>query len=278
MVENKKTLWMALAGVGAIAAAALIIYSLGGESGEGEEAIDTEALKAAGIDEVKREGDMIDSKYFLKLLQFIGEKTRDSTKSKRDEITAARRKHYEAKDWDAYREEVQKAATMEDETAQRILMETIGQLDISEQEFSMTHRMLASNEQTAQFVMAAQQGKLKEPAAPGLQKKPTLTKNKMMDALKHHMEATMVQMMEMQKKQMNPQGDQMSMMVDMMVEQAKLADDMFLSHKVENDEFEDNLMHYMSHDPQVQQSMRQYMMKMQMMQGGMGGGMPGMGQ
>ena len=39
--------------------------------------------------------------------------------------------------------------------------------------------MLASNEQTAQFVMAAQQGKLKEPAAPGLQKKPTLTKNKM---------------------------------------------------------------------------------------------------
>ena len=48
---------------------------------------------------------------------------------------------------------------------------------------------------------------------------------------------------------MEPQGDQMTMMVDMMVEQAKLADDMFFRHKVENDEFEDNLMHYMSHDP-----------------------------
>jgi len=69
-------------------------------------------------------------------------------------------------------------------------------------------------------------------------------------------------MAEVQKKSMNPQGDQMSMMIDMMVEQAKLADDMFLTHKVENDEFEDNLMHYMSADPQVQQAMRQYMMKM----------------
>ncbi len=275
MVENKKNLWLALAGLGAVAVAALAIYALGGESAESDEAVDMEMLKAAGIDEVKREGDMIDSKYFLKLLQFIGEKTRDTTKAKRDGITAERRKCYEAKDWEGYREQVQKSATLEDETAQRLLQEAIAELGISEQEFSMTHRMLASNEQTAQFVMAAQQGKLKEPAAPGLQKKPTLTKNKMMDALKHHMESTIVQMVEMQKKQMNPQGDQMSMMVDMMVEQAKLADDMFLSHKVESDEFEENLMHYMSHDPQVQQSMRQYMMKMQMMQGG---GFPGMGQ
>ena len=162
---------------------------------------------------------------------------------------------------------------MEDQAAQAILNKTIEALQISEEEFGLTHRMLASNEQTAQFVMAAQQGKLKEPAAPGLQKKPTLTKNKMMDALKHHMEATITQIMEVQKKSMNPGGDQMSMMVDMMVEQAKLADDMFLTHKVESDEFEDNLMHYMSHDPQVQQSMRQYMMKMQMAQGmGMGFG------
>lgn len=96
---------MVLAGVGAVAAAAVIIYTMGSESSEAaEETIDLDVLKAAGIDEVKREGDMIDSKYFLKLLQFIGEKTRDNTKAARDQITTERRKQYEAKNWDGYRE------------------------------------------------------------------------------------------------------------------------------------------------------------------------------
>jgi hypothetical protein len=35
-------------------------------------------------------------------------------------------------------------------------MQAIEALGITEQEFGLTHRMLASNEQTAQFVMAAQ--------------------------------------------------------------------------------------------------------------------------
>jgi len=63
----------------------------------------------------------------------------------------------------------------------------------------MTHRLLASNEETAQFVMAAQQGKLKPANA---EKKVTLTKEKMMDALSHHMEATIKQMQDVQKKGM----------------------------------------------------------------------------
>jgi len=64
----------------------------------------------------------------------------------------------------------------------------------------------------------------------------------------------------------------MEMMAHVMVEQAKLQDDLWVTHKIENDEFEDNLMHYVSHDPQVAQSMQKYMMQMQFMQGGMQGG------
>ena len=131
MVENKKTLWMALAGVGALAAAALVMYSMGGDAAEDEVAIDDEALKSAGIDEVKREGQMLESKYFLKLMQFIGEKTRDSTKTQRDVFTAERRKCYEAKDCDGYRAQVEKAANMEDMAAQNILTQTIDALNIS---------------------------------------------------------------------------------------------------------------------------------------------------
>ena len=96
MADNKKNVWMALAGIGAVAAAALIMYSMSGESAEDASAIDIEQLKAAGIDDVKREGNMLESKYFLKLLQFIGEKTRESTKAERDVITQERRKHYQA--------------------------------------------------------------------------------------------------------------------------------------------------------------------------------------
>jgi len=59
-------------------------------------------------------------------------------------------------------------------------------------------------------------------------------------------------MMSMQQKGMDMQaGDPMQAMLQMMVEQAKLADELWVNHEVENDEFEDNLLHYMSHDPEV---------------------------
>jgi len=58
------------------------------------------------------------------------------------------------------------------------------------------------------------------------------------------------------------QQDPMTAMLTMMVEQAKLADELWDKNDVENDEFEDNLLHYMSHDPEVQKSMHSYMAKM----------------
>lgn len=49
----------------------------------------------------------------------------------------------------------------------------------------MTHRNLANDEQSAQYVMAAQQGKLKQDKAP---KEPTMNKDKMMKTLADHMD------------------------------------------------------------------------------------------
>lgn len=101
-----------------------------------------------------------------------------------------------------------------------------------------------------------------------------------MKTLADHMDSTIKQMVSMQQKGMDMQsGDPMAAMLAMMVEQAKLADDLWSKHEVENDEFEDNLLHYMSHDPEVQRSMHSYMAKMHQMQQGMmmggQGGMPG---
>lgn len=126
--------------------------------------------------------------------------------------------------------------------------------------------------------MAAQQGKLKQDKGPA--KAPSMSKDKMMKTLQDHMNSTIKQMVTMQQKSMDmQQQDPMTAMLTMMVEQAKLADELWDKNDVENDEFEDNLLHYMSHDPEVQKSMHSYMAKMHQMQQGMmqggAGGMPG---
>ena len=56
---------------------------------------------------------------------------------------------------------MRKGLKLEDETAQSVLAAVTESLNISEEEFALTHRFLAQNDETAQFVMAAQQGKLK---------------------------------------------------------------------------------------------------------------------
>lgn len=134
----------------------------------------------------------------------------------------------------------------------------------------MTHQMLASNPQYAEFVMAAQQGKLQQPNA---SKQPSLTKQKTLETLAHQEELTIKQMAAMKDKPMPESGDQMEMMVAMMVEQNKMQDEMHERTGVENDDFEDSLLYFVSKDPEVAQAMQKYMMKMRQ---SMGMGMPGM--
>lgn len=70
----------------------------------------------------------------------------------------------------------------------------------------------------------------------------------------------------MKKLQTRPEtggGDQMEMMMSMMVDQAKMQDEMFFKTGVENEEFEEALMFFMNKDQEVQRAMQVYMQKMQ---------------
>ena len=51
---------------------------------------------------------MLDTKYFLNLLQFIGQTSKEQTKSVRQTNTDERRKYYKDKDWENYESIVKK--------------------------------------------------------------------------------------------------------------------------------------------------------------------------
>ena len=70
----------------------------------------------------------------------------------------------------------------------------------------------------------------------------------------------------------------MEAMVEMMVQQAILADDMFEKHGVEEEEFNSAVMHYqLMNDPEVYKKMMESMQKLNVMSGGQMGAMGGMG-
>ena len=271
MVEkanDNKTLWLGLAAVGALVGAALLFHYVStddDEEGTGAGASDpgklTEELKAANLTDVKKSPNgTLDQQYFLQLLQYVGTASRERTKGLRTKCVESRRKHYKSEEWDQYEAIIKKALEAEDSTAQEVVKEVIDSLGISEQEFGMTHQILASNPQTAEFVMAAQQGKL-HPKTGG--EAPKLTKQKTLEVFETSQELTMKTMKSMQNKTPETGGDQMQMMMTMMVDQAKMQDEMFFKTGVENEEFEEALMFYMNKDPEVQKAMQAYMVKMQ---------------
>ena len=55
----------------------------------------------------------------------------------------------------------------------------------------------------------------------------------------------------------------MELMMAMMVDQAKLQDEMFIKTGVENEIFEESLMHYVETDPDMRSEMNAYVIKMQ---------------
>ena len=67
----------------------------------------------------------------------------------------------------------------------------------------------------------------------------------------------------------------MEAMLEMMVQQAILADEVFASHGIEEDEFNAAIVYYnLMNDPEVNRKMMESMQKLGVMGGGMGGGMP----
>ena len=100
--------------------------------------------------------------------------------------------------------------------------------------------------------MAAQQGKLHQQKV----SEPKLTKKKTLEVFETSQDLTMKTMQKLQTRQTDTGGDQMEMMMNMMVDQAKMQDEMFFKTGVENEEFEEALMFYMNKDPDVQRAMQ----------------------
>ena len=75
---------------------------------------------------------MLDSQYFLSLLQFVGQTARDRTKTLRTKCQEDRRKYYKSEDWEQYESVIKKALEAEDQAAQTVVKEVIDFLNISE--------------------------------------------------------------------------------------------------------------------------------------------------
>lgn len=156
-------------------------------------------------------------------------------------------------------------------------------LDTTEAEFAGTMQVMAQQPQFQQFLMAAQQGKLPdENDQPKAEEAPKLSKQKTLDAFeltKQHTIDALSKQADMQKKAMTGQVNEMDLMIDMFVEQAKLDDELYMKKGIRNDDLERAIMYYIGNgDNDVKKAMTQYMIQMQneMRKAGGGGGM-GMG-
>jgi hypothetical protein len=127
MSDNRKSLLIAL-GAGAALIGLAVAYHFASQSGGSEEGDEVdveeviELLKADKLDEVKKDANgVIDSQYFLKLLQFVGATTREQTKGKVQAMVKSRREAYKAQDWAAYEKVVSQMIEHEDQAAQKLL-------------------------------------------------------------------------------------------------------------------------------------------------------------
>lgn len=265
MVESKRNLWIGLGALGALVAAALVYnYVSGDDDDDATPQVSATELMAdlekKDLLNVKRNDHGLEPSYFLRLLQFIGETNKARTAPNRAKSAAKRRVHYEKGEWAEYEEIVKQAFTEEDFSAQNLMGEVLEACGINQMEFQSLHGTLVQNPQTAEAVMAAQQGKY---APPDLKKKPTLSKQKTMEVFKVTQEASASMMETLKKLETQPGDDQEKMML-FMVEQIKVQDKVFFQTGVENEDFEESLMIFMRTDPSVQKEMQTYMLKMQM--------------
>ena len=75
---------------------------------------------------------MLDPQYFLKLLSYVGETTRDRTAKDRKNFASQRREFYKKEQWTEYEEIVKNALNNEDQAAQAVLKQVLEALNISE--------------------------------------------------------------------------------------------------------------------------------------------------
>lgn len=129
----------------------------------------------------------------------------------------------------------------EEKLCEHLLGEAMENIGVSEQEFMQTHQIYMTNPQTAQILMQVQY--MPQPG----KGQPKLTREKSKSIFLESEEKkleSMKRMMSSGQQMGAAPDDQMAAVMEMMVEQAKLADEMFAVHGVEEDEFNEAMMFY----------------------------------
>ena len=213
------------------------------------------------VEAAKKANGQLVPELYLKSLAIVGSLNKETMKEYKDYWVKKRREALKAKNDEEYRKIVIKLMQSEDEQASRILELVLSELNIDQVQFQQMHMQFANNPQTAEMVMAAQQGKLTQPAS---NEPPKISRQQTLDHLKRSETHTISQLKEAQKealtmKQPETEAEAMEMMIDVMVKQSKQQDQMYFDagEEFENEEFEKALMYYYTRDPAVKMKLEE---------------------
>ncbi len=109
---------------------------------------------------------------------------------------------------------------------------------------------------------------------------PKITKQKTKEIFLYSEEKKMDSMKKLMSNPSRYQSDPMEGMIEMMIEQAKMSDNLFEQYQIEEDEFNQAVMYYdLGNDPELNRLMKDNLQKLGFpggAMGGMGGGFGGM--
>jgi len=269
--DSKNKIWIyAAAGVGLLVGAAYLFHSLSSSKEESSGHLSQLIADVEALGPPKRDPNgLLNFVYYKDLFCVIQKHTKAVFAEEKAALLKQRREYLRAGNTAEYRDIVKTMIEKEEQKGMELMQDVMEHLNISEQEFGQTHGTYMQNPQTQQMLMSAQFAKAPGGAAPKLLKQKT--KEIFLDSEEKKFE-TMKEMMG-REQEMQSQ-DPMQQMLDMMVEQAKLSDDMFERHGVDEEEFNHAMIHYnLMHDKEVQAKVMENMRKL-----GFGGqGMGGMG-
>ena len=122
---------------------------------------------------------------------------------------------------------------------------------------------LAEQPQYVQMLMAAQQGKLPDNEATSAgaeERSPKLSKDKTLAAFQIRVQQNLESVPKQAQLMQNTEGrDEMTMMIDMLVEQAKMDDTLYLKEGVLNEDLESSMTFYTSkNDPDIVKAMTDF--------------------
>ena len=168
---------------------------------------------------------------------------RSSFSEEKQQLLVQRRDLLRNKKTSEYKELVIDMMQKEEKVGTDLLGDAMEHIGLSEQEFMQTHQFYMMNQETNQILMQAQMGgdaNTKTPPSMSRQK----AKQIFLDCEEKKFESIKNMMQDPRNMRMDSQDDQMTAMMDMMVQQAILSDDMHETYGIEDEEFNQAIMYY----------------------------------